>query len=160
MRAFTSNTRRAAPCCDTRPASGCQGLFFLSQSFINMYVNKQKGIYLWTSRLLFFLNLVNSEIFPIILTLLGNIERKERYRLSRVQLFVTPSTVAHRAALYIGFPRQEYWSGFPFPSPGDLPNPRTEPLSLESCVTCISTSTLFNPYVSLFDHTLFKVLSM
>ena len=159
MRAFTSNGRRAAPCCDTRPASGCQG-FFLSQSFINIRVNKQKGIYLWTSRLLFFLNLVNSEIFPIILTLLGNIERKERYRLSRVQLFVTLWTVAHRAALSIGFPRQEYWSGLPFPSPGDLPNPRTEPLSLESCVTCISTSTLFNPYVSLFDHTLFKVLSM
>ena len=129
MRAFTSNGRRAAPCCDTRPASGCQGLFFLSQSFINMYVNKQKGIYLWTSRLLFFLNLVNNEIFPIILTLLGNIERKERYRLSRVQLFVTLWTVAHRAALSIGFPRQEYWSGLPFPSPGDLPNPRTELIS-------------------------------
>ena len=73
---------------------------------------------------------------------------------------MTPWTVAHWAALSIGFPRQEYWSGLPFPSPGHLPNPRTEPMSLESCVTCVTTSTLFNLYVSLFDHTLFKVLSM
>ena len=32
-------------------------------------------------------------------------------------------TVAHQAPLSMGFPRQEYWSGLPFPSPGDLPNP-------------------------------------
>ena len=43
------------------------------------------------------------------------------------QLFVTPWTVAHQAPLSMRFPRQEYWSGLPFPSPGDLPNPRTEP---------------------------------
>ena len=35
-------------------------------------------------------------------------------------------TVAHQAPLFIGFPRQEYWSVLPFPSPGDLPNPETE----------------------------------
>ena len=39
-------------------------------------------------------------------------------QLSRVQLFATPQTVALQAALSIGFSRQEYWSGFPFPSPG------------------------------------------
>ena len=44
--------------------------------------------------------------------------------LSRVQLFVTPQTVAHQAPLSIEFFRQEYWSGLPFLSPGDLPNPR------------------------------------
>ena len=44
--------------------------------------------------------------------------------------FVTPWTVAHQAPLSIGFPRQEYWSGLPFPSPGDLPNPKIEPVSL------------------------------
>ena len=38
-------------------------------------------------------------------------------------------TVAHQAALSMGFSRQEYWSGLPFPSPGDLPNPETEPRS-------------------------------
>ena len=40
--------------------------------------------------------------------------------------FVTPWTVAHQAPLSMGFPRQEYWSGLPFPFPGDLPNPRIE----------------------------------
>ena len=42
---------------------------------------------------------------------------------------VTPWTVARQAPLSMGFPRQEYWSGFPFPSPGDLPDPGTEPTS-------------------------------
>ena len=42
--------------------------------------------------------------------------------LSRVQLFVTPWTVAYYASLSMGFSRQEYWSRLPFPSPGDLPN--------------------------------------
>ena len=41
--------------------------------------------------------------------------------LSHVQLFATPWTVAHQAYLSMGFPRKEYWSGLPFPSPGDLP---------------------------------------
>ena len=48
--------------------------------------------------------------------------------LSRVQLFVTPCTVA-RQALSMGFSRQEYWSGLPFPSPGHLPSPGIEPRS-------------------------------
>ena len=46
---------------------------------------------------------------------------------SHVQLFATPWTVAHQALLSLGFSRQEYWSGFPFPSPGDLPDPGIEP---------------------------------
>ena len=41
----------------------------------------------------------------------------------------TPWTVAHQAPLSMGFSRQEYWSGLPFPSPGDLPNPGIEPKS-------------------------------
>ena len=49
--------------------------------------------------------------------------------LSRVRLFVIPWTVAYQAPLSMGFSRQEYWSGFPFPSPGDLPNPGIEPRS-------------------------------
>ena len=47
--------------------------------------------------------------------------------LSRVWLFATPWTVARQVPLSIGFPRQEYWSGLPFPSPGDFPNPGLEP---------------------------------
>ena len=44
----------------------------------------------------------------------------------RVQLSVTPWTVAHQAPPSMGFSRQEYWSGLPFPSPGDLPDPGIE----------------------------------
>ena len=40
-----------------------------------------------------------------------------------------PWTVAHQAPLSVGFPRQEYWSGLPCPSPADLPNPGIEPTS-------------------------------
>ena len=46
--------------------------------------------------------------------------------------FVTPWTVAHQAPLSMKFSRQEYWSGLPFPSLGDLPNPGVEPTSLVS----------------------------
>ena len=49
--------------------------------------------------------------------------------LSRVRLFATPWTVAHQAPPSMGFSRQEYWSGLPIPSPGDLPNPGIEPRS-------------------------------
>ena len=48
---------------------------------------------------------------------------------SCVQLFATPWTVTYQAPLSMGFSRQEYWSGLPFPSPGDLPDPGTEPVS-------------------------------
>ena len=44
-------------------------------------------------------------------------------------LFATPWTVAHQAPPSMGFSRQEYWRGFPFPSPGDIPNPWIEPES-------------------------------
>ena len=51
---------------------------------------------------------------------------------SRVQLFATPWTDARQAPLSMGFSRQEYWSGLPFPPPGDLPDPGIEPASLAS----------------------------
>ena len=50
-------------------------------------------------------------------------------RFSRVRLCATPWTVAHKGPLSMGFPRQEYWSGWPSPSPEDLPNPGIEPRS-------------------------------
>ena len=43
--------------------------------------------------------------------------------LSHVWLFATPWTVAYQGPQFVEFSRQEYWSGLPFPSPGDLPNP-------------------------------------
>ena len=47
--------------------------------------------------------------------------------LSHVQLFVTPWTVAHQAPRSMGFSRHEYWSGLPFPPPGNLSDPGTKP---------------------------------
>jgi len=52
--------------------------------------------------------------------------------LSRVQLFAAPWTVAHQAPLSMGFPRQEYWSGLPFPPSGDFSDPGIEPMLLAS----------------------------
>ena len=49
--------------------------------------------------------------------------------LSRVQLFATPWTVAYQAPHSMGFSRQEYWSGLPFLSLGDLPDPGIKPVS-------------------------------
>ena len=51
------------------------------------------------------------------------------WSLSRVLLFVTPWTVARQAPLSMEFSRQEYWMGLPFPSPRDLPDPGTDPVS-------------------------------
>ena len=51
------------------------------------------------------------------------------YSLSHVQLFLAPWTIAHQAPLSMGFPKQEYWSGLPFPFPGYLSWPRIEPMS-------------------------------
>ena len=49
--------------------------------------------------------------------------------LSCVQLFATPWTVARQVLLSMEFPRQEYWSGLPFLTPGNLPDPGIEPES-------------------------------
>ena len=56
----------------------------------------------------------------------GRIVWKEVKLLSCVQLFVIPWTVACQTPQSMGFSRQEYWSGLPFPSPGDLPDPGIE----------------------------------
>ena len=65
---------------------------------------------------------VKSQIQKIIFCI-----KKEGKSLSRVRLFATPWTVAYQASQSIGFSRQEYWSGLPFPSPGDLPDPGIKP---------------------------------
>ena len=62
-------------------------------------------------------------------TIIQKVKERKVKLLSRVRLFVTPWTVAHQAPPYKEFSRQEYWSGLPFPSPGDLPYPRIEPRS-------------------------------
>ena len=55
-------------------------------------------------------------------------QRKVKVKLlSHVWLFATPWTIAYQVPPSMGFSRQEYWGGLPFPSPGDLPNPGIEP---------------------------------
>ena len=61
---------------------------------------------------------------------------------------MTPWTLAHQAPLFMGFPRQEYWSGLPFPPPGDLPDSRTEttsPVSPTLAVDSLPLSHLGSP---------------
>ena len=67
--------------------------------------------------------------------------------LSCVQLFATPWTVACQAPLPMGFSRQEYWSGLPFPAPGDLPDPGIEPTSPVSPVLIVGFFTTEPPKV-------------
>ena len=52
--------------------------------------------------------------------------------LGRAHLFETPWTIALQVPMSIEFSRREYWSGLPFPAPGNLPNPGIEPMSLAS----------------------------
>ena len=65
--------------------------------------------------------------------------------LSRVRLFATPWTVAYQAPPSMGFSRQEYWSGLPFPSPGDLPDPGIEPGSLAFQADALTSEPLGKP---------------
>ena len=66
---------------------------------------------------------LHSQAFALILSMRACV-----CMLSHVQLFATPWSVAHQVPLSMGFPRQEYWSGLLFPSPGDLPEPGIEPM--------------------------------
>ena len=50
-------------------------------------------------------------------------------RHAHARVFATPWTIARQAPLSVGIFRLEYWSGLPLPPPGNLPNPRTEPIS-------------------------------
>jgi len=75
--------------------------------------------------------------------------RSEVKSLSRVQLFAIPWTVAHHTSLSVGFSRQEYWSGLPFLSPEDLPDPGIEPRcpALQARrFTVSATSEVFTPF--------------
>ena len=72
--------------------------------------------------------------------------------LSCVQLFVTLWTVAHQPPLFMEFSRQEYWSGLPFPSPGDLPDPGIKPTSLLSPALASGFDELYSNKI-LLKHT-------
>ena len=69
------------------------------------------------------------------------------------RVFATPLTVAHQAPLSMGFSRQEYWSGLPFPPPGSLPYPGIKPTSLMSPVSAgrfFTTEPLGKPLLPFF----------
>ena len=65
--------------------------------------------------------------------------------LSHVRLFATPLSVACQTPPFMGFPRQEHWSGLLFPFPGDLPNPGIEPKSPALQVDSLPLSYLWSP---------------
>ena len=67
------------------------------------------------------------------------------YLCSHAQVFATSWIVACWAPLSMGFPRQEYWSGLPFPSLEDLPNPGTEPVSPALADRFFTTEPLGSP---------------
>ena len=73
---------------------------------------------------------------------------------SCLRLFATLWTVAHKAPLSMGFSRQEHWSGFPCPPPGDLPNPGIEPVSLKSPVLAGGswTPSFISPLFTILYH--------
>ena len=70
---------------------------------------------------------------------------------SRVQLFATLGLGTHQALLSTKFSKQEYWSGLPCPSPGDLSNPGIKPVSLTSLALAgefFTTSTTWEAHVN------------
>ena len=75
------------------------------------------------------LDMIKQEMARLNIDIIGISELSEVKSLSRVQCYATPWTVAHQAPPSMGFSRREYWSGLPFPSPEDLPNPGIEPRS-------------------------------
>ena len=77
---------------------------------------------------------------------------------SVVSSSATPWTVAHQAPLSMGFSRQEYWSGLPYPSPGDLPNPGIEPSSPMSPALHFTTEPLGKPKLKARPHNYFDFL--
>ena len=79
------------------------------------------------------------------------VDRREK-SLSRVRLFASPWTVAHQAPLSMGFSRQEYWSGLPFTSPGDLPNTGIEPRSPALQADTLTSVPPGKPYLTQMEN--------
>ena len=73
---------------------------------------------------------------------------------SYVQLLVIFCTIAHQTSLSMGFSRQEYWRGLPFPPPGDLPHPGIKPTSLTSALSgkFFTTNTIWGALSVLFNN--------
>ena len=77
---------------------------------------------------------------------------------SRVQLFSTRWTVTRQAPLFMGFSRQEHWSGLPFPPPEDLPHPGIKPGSPSLQADCLVLESPGTPLQALEEHFLLSML--
>ena len=84
--------------------------------------------------------------------------------LNHVPFFATPWPVAHQAPLSVAFPREEYWSGLPFPSPGDLPGSGIKPTSsvlqvdfFYHCATREAHIYTYNIYVYIYSFSLLVI---
>ena len=73
-------------------------------------------------------HIVKAMVFPVVMYDVRKVKRKVK-SLSHALLYATPWIVAYQAFPSMGFSRQEYWSGLPFPSAGDFPDPGIEPRS-------------------------------
>ena len=82
---------------------------------------------------------------------------KKEESLSHVWLFATTWTVTYQALPSMGFSRQEYWSGLPFPFPGDLPNPGIEPGSPALQADALPSEPPGKPYVFFHQDMIFYI---
>ena len=100
-------------------------------------------------------SLVKAMVFPVVMYGCESwtVKKAERQRIDAFELWCwrrllrVPWTVAHQAPVSMGFSRQEYWSGLPFPSPGDLPNPGIKPRSPALQAEALSSEPLGKPKV-------------
>ena len=76
---------------------------------------------------------------------------------SRVRFFATPWTVARQAPLSMGFSSQDYWDGFPFPSPGNLPDSGIKPRSPALQADSLPLSHLASPYKYIYTNTYLRI---
>ena len=90
--------------------------------------------------------------------ILLSMKKLEVKLLSRVRLFATPWTVAQQAPPSMGFSRQEYWSGLPFPSPGDLYNPGIEPRSPTLQADALTSEPPGKPYYPGYFSNILKLI--
>ena len=112
-------------------------------------ISQEAGQVVWCSHLF-----QNFPQFIVIHTVkdFGIVNKAEVKSFSCVQLLVTPWTIAYQAPQSMGFSRQEYWSGVPFPSPGDPPYPGVEPGSPALWADALSSKPPGKP------HTMWKSL--
>ena len=112
-------------------------ILFHSQMFMLVNDYKELTFHLWSRNSSFYITNIYGVQSPLFIHIISDDSSCVLSHFSHVLLFAiawtgTWRTGAHQALLSMGFSRQEHWSGLPFPSPGDLPDPRIKPMSLTS----------------------------